>query len=410
MEHLFSSEQIKWRDLAREFAREEVRPIAIRQDQVSDPAHTLDWETICKGSKLGFRIGALPKEYGGLGLDLTTQVLILVELARADSAVAKAFSQCWKWSVLMATICSDEQKRRFLPEFISDDTYLLARGMTESNAGSDNRIPPPDQPKTGFRTRAERQGDVWILNGEKQFISHGPAAKLYLVDVRTDPEADIVHGASLFLIPRDTPGFSIGKVYNKAGWRFYQNAELVFSDAQVPHANLIGEVNGGLIACSRETSGTGELELGATALGACMAAMEMATETIRRAGKAGHLVSQAAEVKLAEMAILTESLHSMVITTALQWDHALRTGGKRDMAKGALSVVLGSQAFTRVTRLNMEVQGALGGEMNLQTDKLVRDGGTWPHMVGDTVNKLIAARRVVVNTPHANEVELSSPA
>ena len=416
MDHILNASQRNWQLIAREFAEKEVRPIVLRQDQIEDPADCLDWELIRRGSKLNFRTAALPKAYGGQEVDLVTQVTVLIELSRADSGVAKAFSQCWKWSRLMSTICSEEQKLRFLPEFVSNDTYLLGRGMTESNAGSDNRIPPPSDPRSGFRTRAHRDGDVWIVNGEKQFISHGPAASLFLLDVRTNIDASIVDGSSLFLLPRGTPGFTIGKVYNKAGWRFYQNAELVLNNAEVPHANLIGEVNGGLKGSAGDKSGTGELELAACALGLCDSALDLAKRYIAERRAPSIDVAQAIELRLTELAILTESLRALLLTTAQQWDYANANDIARDQVKGALTVVLGAKAIVSVSRMAMEIIGTAGGEMNLLADKLVRDAGIWPHMVGDSVNKLIAARRVLSTLPKVDAdtrrefVEVEAPA
>ena len=188
-----------------------------------------------KSILLGFRTAAVPKEWGGYGIDFVTQALVMAELAKGDSAISKAFSQCWKCSHLIAASCNNEQKERFLKPFLADDTYVLGSGSTEPNAGSDNRLPPEDDPRAGYKLRAERQGDEWILNGEKCFIANGSVGKLFFINARTNPDVSIRQGATVFLVPRDTPGFRIGKVFNKAGWRFYQNAELIFDNARVPH-------------------------------------------------------------------------------------------------------------------------------------------------------------------------------
>src|SRR5882672_1185605 len=111
-----------------------------------------------------------------------TQALVMAELARADSAISKSFSQCWKWSHLIAAVCSQEQKERFLKPFLADDTFVLGKGITEPNAGSDNRLPPADDPRAGLKLRAERKGDEWILNGEKAFIANANIGKLFFID------------------------------------------------------------------------------------------------------------------------------------------------------------------------------------------------------------------------------------
>src|SRR5216684_3853755 len=243
MDFTLSNEQRSWQMTARKFAEEEIRPISLERDEISDPRETFDWEIIKKGSRLGFRTMAVPKEWGGQGTDFVTQALVMAELAKADSAISKTFSQCWKWSHLIAAVCTDAQKERFLKPFLADDTFLLGKGISEPGAGSDNRL-PPDDPKAGLKLRAERKGDEWILNGEKCFIANASVGKLFFIDARTNPNAPVKEGTTMFLVARDTPGLRIGKVFNKSGWRFYQNGEMIFDNARVPHANVVGEVNG----------------------------------------------------------------------------------------------------------------------------------------------------------------------
>src|SRR5215216_438075 len=255
MDFALNEEQRAWQLKARKFAEEEIRPISLQRDAIADPRETFDWEIIKKGSKLGFRTAAVPREWGGHGTDFVTQALVMAELARADSAIAKTFSQCWKWSHLIAAACTDDQKRRFLTPFLEDDTFLLGKGITEPSGGSDNRMPPEDDPKAGLKLRAERHGDEWILNGEKAFIANGAVGKLFFIDARTNPHVSLRQGVTMFLVPRDTPGFRIGKVFNKSGWRFYQNAELIFENARVPHANVVGGVNGADRKSGGDTSG-----------------------------------------------------------------------------------------------------------------------------------------------------------
>jgi len=186
MDFSLNEEQIAWQMKARKFAEEEIKPISLKRDQIADPAQTIDWELIKKGSKLGFRTAVVAKDKGGHGIDYVTQALVMAELAKADSAMSKTFSQCWKWSHLIAAACTDEQRERFLKPFLADDTYVLGSGQTEANSGSDNRMPPRDDLKAGVRLRAEPDGDHWVLNGEKQFIAHGNIAKAFFLIVRTD--------------------------------------------------------------------------------------------------------------------------------------------------------------------------------------------------------------------------------
>src|SRR3990172_5351994 len=110
MDFGLNDEQRNWQLKAREFAQQEIRPLSLRCDAIEDPRNTFDWEIIKKGSRLGFRTAAAPKEWGGHGIDLVTQVVVMEELAKADSAISKTFSQCWKWSQLIANVCTRPKK------------------------------------------------------------------------------------------------------------------------------------------------------------------------------------------------------------------------------------------------------------------------------------------------------------
>src|SRR4029453_13278635 len=123
--------------------------------------------------------------------------------------------------------CTEEQKERFLKPFLADDTFLLGKGISEPTAGSDNPM-PPDDIKAGLKLKAERKGDEWILNGEKCFIANASVGKLFFIDARTDPNAPLRQGTTMFLVPYDTPGFRIGKVFNKSGWRVSQKGAMLF--------------------------------------------------------------------------------------------------------------------------------------------------------------------------------------
>src|SRR5919206_4917509 len=304
MDFSLNEEQRGWQMEARRFAEEEIRPLSLKQDQVADPRETWDWDIIVKGSKLGFRTLAVPKEWGGPGADFVTQAIVMAELARGDSAISKAFSQNWKWSHLIAASCTREQKERFLKPFLADHKYLMGRGITEPNAGSDNRMPPPDAPKAGYRLKAVRDGNEWVLNGEKCFIANGSVGSLFFVDARTNPEVNVRQGGTLFMVPRGTPGFRVGKVFNKRGWRFYQNAELIFENARVPHANVVGEVGGAVKKSGGQGGDTtggdlfGDLELAANALGVCDDACEQAMAHARSSRQCGRPLTDQQIVQL----------------------------------------------------------------------------------------------------------------
>jgi alkylation response protein AidB-like acyl-CoA dehydrogenase len=393
MDFSLNEEQRAWQLKARKFAEEVLHPISLQRDRIPDPRQTWDWEIIKQGSKLGFRTLAVPKQWGGHGTDFVTQALVMEELAKGDSAISKAFSQNWKWSHLIAAVCNDEQKARFLKKFLADDTFVMGKGITEPNAGSDNRLPPADAPKAGFRLRAERKGDEWILNGEKCFIANGGVGKLFFIDARTNPDVGIKQGSTLFLVPADTPGFRFGKTFNKSGWRFYQNAELIFENARVPHANVVGEVNGGVKKGSGDTTGGdlfGDLELAANALGVCGAACESAMQHAKTRTQGGKPLfeQQVIQLKINRMYLLTEALRSYVMRIAWEHDQKMHT------TNPGLAMNFSTDVIQEVTQLNMDVHGGAGGTMDPGADKLVRDGIIWTHLAGDSVQRMRVARRI----------------
>jgi alkylation response protein AidB-like acyl-CoA dehydrogenase len=395
MDFTLSNEQRAWQMTARKFADEEVRPISLARDAIETAAETWDWDIIKRGSRLGFRTLAVPKEWGGHGADFVSQALVMAELARADSAMSKAFSQNWKWSHLISAACTEEQKRRFLPDFIADDGFVLGKGITEPGAGSDNRL-PPDDPKAGLKLKAERKGDEWILNGEKAFIANAPVGKLFFIDARTDTSVPLKQGTTMFLVPRDTPGFRIGKVFNKSGWRFYQNGEMIFENARVPHANVVGEVNGATRKSGGQGGDTtggdlfGDLELAANALGICDDACESALRHARTATQGGQplFAQQTIQLQINRMYMLTEALRAFVLRVA--WEHDMKVHS----ANAGLAMNFSSDAVQEVAELYMEVRGLDGAHMDPHADKLVRDSIIWTHLAADSVQRMKVARRL----------------
>ena len=250
--------------------------------------------------------------------------------------------------------------------------------------------PPENHPQAGWRLKAERSGYEWILNGEKCFIANGSVAKLFFVNTRTNPNVRIKDGTTVFLVPNDTPGFRVGKVFNKAGWRFYQNAELIFENARVPHANLMGEVNAGVKARTGAASEFSDFELACNALGVCDDACDLAIQFARSRNQGGKPLAdqQLIQLKLNEMHMLTEALRSFVMRGAWEMDQRIH---------GAPNIVLmmnfSTDVIQRVTSLNMDIHSSVQGGMQRNTDKLVRDSVIWTHLAGDTSQRLKAVRR-----------------
>jgi alkylation response protein AidB-like acyl-CoA dehydrogenase len=205
----------------------------------------------------------------------------------------------------------------------------------------------------------------------------------------------------MFLVPYDTPGFRIGKVFNKSGWRFYRNGEMIFENARVPHANVVGHVNNSDMkteAAGDRTGGDifGDLELAANALGVCTDACEAAMKYARTATQGGRPLfeQQAVQLKINKMHMLTEALRSFVMRIA--WEH----DRKIHSANAGLAMNFSTDVIQEVTELNLEIHGGAGGTVSRHAEKLVRDAFIWSHLAGDSVQRLKVAGRLARMAAH----------
>jgi alkylation response protein AidB-like acyl-CoA dehydrogenase len=200
-------------------------------------------------------------------------------------------------------------------------------------------------------------------------------------------------GCTMLLVSADTPGFSSGKVYNKSGWRFYQNGEMVFQNARVPVANQIGETNGALARSEGESSGDmfGDLELTANGLGICDAACEQAIALAHTHISGGKplMDQQLIQLKIGRMKMLTEALRSFVMRVA--WEH----DQKVHSTNAGLAMNLSTGLIQEVAELNMEIHDYAGAPMDPLAEKLARDTYIWSHLASDSVQSLKVAGRVI---------------
>ncbi len=232
-----------------------------------------------------------------------------------------------------------------------------------------------------------RDGEAWVLNGRKRYIANGSVGKLFFIDGRTNPDVPLTEGTTLFLVPADTPGFRVGKVYDKIGWRFYQNAELIFEDARVPHANVVGEVNRGGAGAKGRYVGVRRPGGSPPTGWACARRRSTWRWPMRaRAGRAAKYIigHQAIQLKLSEMHMLTEALRSYVMRTACD----LEKGADRDMKHNVLLMNFATDVIQRVTHLNMDIHGGAGVMKDVGAEKLVRDAAVWTHLAGDAVQRI----------------------
>ncbi|MBI4329647.1 MAG: acyl-CoA/acyl-ACP dehydrogenase [Chloroflexi bacterium] len=236
MDFRLNEEQLMTQQLFREFAQKEVKPLSRILDAKPDPIDCLSWDLVKKASDLGIRTLAIPRELGGLAADIISRLIIQEELGAADIGFADLMRG--HGSALLKL--TKEQQDEFLPQYLADYRFFTASAGTEPDHGTDQQM-GCEEPQASIQTLAEKHGDEYIINGRKQFISHGGIARLYFVHCRTDRTSPIRKAAASFLVPSDTPGVSTGKFHNKLGRRLLINGEIIFDNVRVPASYLIKE-------------------------------------------------------------------------------------------------------------------------------------------------------------------------
>src|ERR1035437_2656587 len=248
-DQFLTEEQVAIQQLAHEFAEKEIRPVAMKLDHMPDPQDSFYMPHLGKQfHEVGLHAMSIPEEFGGGGIDdLFTHSLVAEELGWGDRAVVGLLLSSNKITRYMMAreLTTPEQCRKWLTAYAKDPEFLIAQCMTEDEAGSENLL-PYNGTDGGFRTTAVREGDYYIVNGRKRFISNAGFAKLYFMYVRTDKTKGINEGSTLLMIPIDTPGLSFGRVHDKMGYRLNLNREIIMENCKVPMANRLGPENYGI--------------------------------------------------------------------------------------------------------------------------------------------------------------------
>lgn len=407
-----TEEQLALRSLAREFVKKEIKPTIKEREAIADPRERMPWDIVEKLSKLGIRTLHLKKEYGGGGADCLTICMMGEELAVGDLGIAVICDQTWKLSAFFNEAMNDEQRERFVPDFVNDHRFLLAIGSTEPDTDKGYRYAEPTNVMgTGPRTNAKRDGKDWVINGTKHYISTGSDAKLYFVAVRTDPsKGGALPGVSFFIIPRPIEGFTIGRIEDKIGQRLINNAELVFQDCRVPDANiLIGE--GRAAEVRRIFAAGSNVEAGATALGCGRAAYEAALEwaKTRVQGCKPIIEHEAIGMMMADMAMNLEVARNMLWKAAWSVDHPEKMEQylvdyktldpafdlKKNNPLTSLAKVFASETAVKVAIQAMEIFGGFGIMRDGPVEKCVRDALTFLHSDGtNQIHRMRAAQLI----------------
>jgi len=359
MDLRLTEEQEMVRRMARDFAQREVAPIAAELDEKGE----VPFENIRKMGQLGLLGLTAPEEYGGGGADTVSYVLAVEEIARACASTAVVMAvQNSLVNYPLARFGTEEQKRRYLTPLARGEK-IGAYALTEPEAGSD---------AAAIRTRAVREGDEYVINGTKHFITNGSFADIILLFASTDPSKGH-RGISAFLVERGTPGFSVGKEENKMGIRATSTCELIFRDCRVPVANRLGEEGQGFkIALSALDAG--RIGIGAQAVGIAQAAYEAALEYAKARVQFGQPIAkfQAIQWMLADMATRIEAARLLVYKAALAKDEAEKTGA-RYSKEAAMAKLFASETASWATDLAIQIHGGYGYMKEYPVERYYRD-------------------------------------
>ncbi len=365
-------------DATRQFVRREIAPIADRMDR--EDAFPRD--VFGRLGTDGFLAPTLPTEVGGLGLSYLAQAVILEEIARASPALALsvgAHSNLFADNVARNGTAS--QRAEFLPA-IAAGREVGALALTEPNAGSD---------AVALRTRAERQGDHYVLNGTKQFITNGPVADTLLVYAKTAPDRG-AHGISAFLVRRDAPGFSVSRSLDKMGMRGSPTGELAFQDVRVPVAQRLGEENDG-VRIVMSGLNVERAVLAAIPVGIMAECLDRSVAYSREREQFGRKIGEfeLVQAKLAEMYTHLRAARWLMYA-ALE---DVRED-PRSLRAAAAALTFASEASTRVALDAVQVHGGYGYMRDLPLERLARDAKLLEIGAGTSeIRRLIVARELL---------------
>ncbi len=358
MDYFLTEEQEAIRELARAIADNEIRPVAAEYDRSGD----FPWPIVEKMAQADLFGVFIDEKYGGIGDEAATMNLVLVteEFSKACGGIALAFASTALGAMPILLSGSEEQKERFLPE-IAAGKRLAGFALTEPQAGSD---------ASGIRTTAIREGDHYVLNGLKQWITNGGEAEIYTVIALTNPDKG-ARGASTLVVEKGTPGFSFGKKEDKMGIRASATRELIFEDCQVPAENLIGREGTGFITAMR-TFDASRPGVAAQALGMAQGALDLAIDWACERKQFGSRVSafQGLRFLLADMATKVEAARALIYATARYIDSSPKS---RPTVYSAMSKLFASDVAMQVTTDAVQVFGGSGYMRDYPIEKFMRD-------------------------------------
>ncbi|MFL2654992.1 MAG: acyl-CoA dehydrogenase family protein [Alphaproteobacteria bacterium] len=387
VDFLLTPRQEELRSIAKKFAIEVMIPSAEKADREPDPAKAFDWNVVREGSRLGLRTLTIPKEFGGEGANVETAAMIGEQLAYGDLGMAVAFDQTWKILTAVCRVANESQRKRWLPLIVEDDTCLMGICSTEPTAGSEN-ILPYQEPGKGMQMRAEKKGDVWVLNGTKRYISNGGLAKYYMVRTRNDPDGPLRTSLTSFMVSADAPGFEVTEVWDKLGQRCVQNGTLQFTDVEIPDSDRVGEVGNAAQIGTEFLLGYGSnIQAGATVLGVAQRAYDLSVQyAFEREQAGGPIINhQIQRTRLARMAMQITAARAYIMQSA--W-----SAGRpdQDPMHASLCKVFASEVAVHVCQQALELWAAAGYMRKNPLEKLIRDAQSFLH--SDGTNDVLALK------------------
>jgi len=355
MDYFLTENQIMIKELARQIADQRIMPVRAQLDEKEE----FPWEIIKVLTDSDLMGLCYPEEYGGLGGGTFENCLAVEEISRACIGVSVCYAGSGLGAYPILLFGSEEQKKKYIPD-VAGGRKLAAFGLTEANAGSD---------ASGIQTTAVLDGNEYIINGTKQWITGGGEAEIYTVIVMTDKTRGS-RGASALIVEKGTPGFTFGKKEKKMGIRASATTELIFSNCRVTKENLIGREGMGFIVAMRVLDRT-RPGIGAQSIGLCQGALDEAVNYARERRQFGKpIISfQAVQHILADMATQTEAARALVYSACRFID-----SGAKDISKvSAMAKVFSSDAAMKVTVDAVQVLGGYGYMRDYPVEKMMRD-------------------------------------
>ena len=355
MNYFLNEEQEMIRDLVKQIAQEKVAPLASELDEKGE----FPGELMKLFAESDLFALFVPEEYGGLGKGVLDLCIVIEELSKACAGVSVSYAASALGTYPIILFGSEEQKRKYLP-VIAKGEKLTAFALTESDAGSD---------AGGIRTAAVRDGDYYILNGNKQWITNGGEAEIYTVIALTD-KAKGSRGASAFIVEKDTPGFGFGKKENKMGIRCSATRELIFNDCRIPKENLLGREGMGFLVAMR-TLDKSRPGVAAQAIGIAQGALDDAVKYARERIQFGKPISsfQGIQFMLADMATQIEAARALLYAGARYMD-----SGAKDISKiSSMTKLFASDVAMKVTTDAVQIFGGYGYMKDYPVEKRMRD-------------------------------------